>query len=150
MKTSKLSLLLLLIAIIPALSFKPQPKAQDYRIAIGFAYSDMACNGLTVKSAIGFEYKTSKGGSIGDLTSLVRDEVARENAIKANDVVIKTGNKPYAVIISYKKKVSGWGCEKTMYAAGFGNSFNEAKNNAASSMEASNASYTVLREISVN
>src|SRR6478609_9685251 len=98
MKTRKLSLLLSLIAIIPAFSFKPQPKAQDYRIAIGFAYSDMACNGLTVKTAIGYEYRT--GGNIGDMTSQVRDDAARQNAVKASDVVIKTGYKPYAVIIS--------------------------------------------------
>ncbi|ANE51520.1 hypothetical protein [Flavisolibacter tropicus] len=146
MKTTKLSLLLSLIAIIPAFSFKPQPKAQDYRIAIGFAYSDMACNGLTVKTAIGYEYRT--GGSIGDMTSQVRDEAARQNDVKASDVVIKTGYKPYAVIISYKKKISGWGCEKTMYAAGFGNSYSEAESNAANNMEASNASYTVVRKIS--
>lgn len=149
MKTKHLPVWLLLIAIIPVLSFTTKNKAQDYRIAIGIAYGNMACNGLTVKTALGYEYKTAKGGSISEMSSQVRADVANGHSINANDVVMKTGYKPYAVIISYKKKISGWGCEKTMYAAGFGNSLDDATNDAVGNMEARGAAYSVLREITV-
>ena len=149
MKTKQLPLLLLLVALIPTFGFKAPTKAQDYRIAIGFAYRDMKCNGLTVKTAVGYEYQTSIGGSIGNMTSQVRTEAAEQNNVSSSDVVIKTGYKSNAVIISYKKKISGWGCEKTMYAAGFGNSYDDAENDAARNMEDRNASYSVIRQITV-
>jgi|GEM_PF-5901933 len=148
MKTKHLPLLLLMLAVIPMLSFKPESKVQDYRIAIGFAYKDMKCGGLTVKTAVGYEFRTSKGGSISDMTAEVRKYTALQNNVDNSDIVIKTGYKSNAVVISYKKKISGWNCEKTMYAAGFGNSHDEAVNHAVSNMEASNASYTVLHRIS--
>lgn len=149
MKTKQLPFLLLLVALLPAFGFKTVSKAQNYRIVVGVAYGDMNCSGLTVKTALGYEYRTTEGGSTSELTAQVRSDAARENGISTGDVVIKTGYKPHALIISYKKKISGWNCEKTMYGVGFGNTYDEAKNDAVRTMESSNASYSTVKHISV-
>jgi hypothetical protein len=39
------------------------------------------------------------------------------------------------VLVSYKKKLTGWNCYKFSYAVGFGNSFDEAKANALKEMQ---------------
>ena len=149
MKTKHLPLLLLMIVLVPTLGFKTVSKAQDYRIAIGIAYTDMNCSGLTVKTAFGYDYRTARGGSISELSSQVKSEVVRYKRVSSDDVVMKTGYRSNAIIISYKKKISGWNCEKTMYAVGFGDSYEDAKNDAVENMESSNASYTVIKHITV-
>lgn len=147
MKTKQLPVLLLLVTL--AFGFKPLSKTNDYRIVVGVAYGNMNCSGLTVKTALGYEYRTAAGGSTSELTAQVRNDAARQNGISAGDVVIKTGYRPHALIISYKKKISGWNCEKTMYAVGFGDTYDDAKNDAVRNMESSNASYSTVRHISV-
>lgn len=147
-KTKFVLLLVCSFSLLSLSAFKNPSPAQDYRIVVGIAYKDMNCNGLTVKTAQGYEWKTARGGNMGDMMDGVKNNVADNYNIRPADVVIKTGYQPYAVIIRYSKYISGWGCNKTIYTVGFGKSETEAENNAIRNKE-SNSAHTVVRTLSI-
>jgi len=151
MKTKQLPLLLVLAAIIPVLSFKSINKAQDYRIAIGFGYVDMPCNGITVKTAKAYQYRTAKGGSFSAMNSDIKEKIASQLDISESDINVVTSTKQHGVIISYSKRISGYGCTKKMYTYGFGNDYEEAKQDAIyrKNLDDKNSDYGVIQTISV-
>ena len=139
-------LVALLITVLPLLSFKAGTNAQTTTV-VGIAYGSMKCGNLTVQTVKGYEYATSQTLSVKDMISAVKSNTANKYGIEEKNVVIKTGYTSHAVIIEYKKAVSGWNCSKTLYAVGFGNSFGEAEQHASKIRETKEGSHTVLRQI---
>lgn len=141
----------LFLSLILSSSFS-KSTYQNYHIVVGFAYETMDCNGLSVETAKGYDFQTASPALSGSaLTTEVKSKVARNNGIKESEVIIASGYKPYAVIISYSKKIAGWNCSKKMYAVGFGDSESAAELNASEkkNMDTRVGSYTLVKSIVV-
>lgn len=134
-----------LIIIVGITSFT---NSTNYRIVIGIGYGDLPCNGLTVSTAKAYQYMYAIDGNISQMEKRIKDTLLQNRNVNPQKIVFKYGYaSPYAVIIRYNEHVSGWGCDKIIYGAGFGNSPAEAEQDAIKNKENRNP-HTIIQNIS--
>ncbi|RYJ36846.1 hypothetical protein NU08_4107 [Flavobacterium anhuiense] len=103
------------------------------QVVVGIAYKPMYGNCSQFNQAVGYTYEAGKGGNE------MREEVTRRleqnyNVSGSAIMIFSSYDQKNAVIIRYKKQISGYDCTKLAYAAGFGNSYDDAFNNAVKEM----------------
>lgn len=128
------------------ISFRASAQKSTPRIVVGIAYVSQPCNGITITSAKGFQYISGNSRELKVMMDSVTQRVMRKHEIEKKNVVVKFASMPYAVIIRYEKKISGWNCKKTIYGVGFGNSAEAAEQAAIKAKESKDA-HTVVETI---
>ncbi|PLK42652.1 hypothetical protein [Emticicia sp. TH156] len=104
------------------------------QIAIGIAYKPMSGSCKQFNEAVGYASKIN-GGKLKDITKVVSDLLSSQyNVSSSNVMIFSSTSKKGAVILRYKKPISGYNCLKSAYAVGFGNTVGEALNAAKKEM----------------
>jgi hypothetical protein len=105
----------------------------ECKIMIGIGYKQTKCNGdngLSVSEAIDYFGTANSFSNYGEMKNTIRATLLQFNRINENDIIFSSSSKPYAVVISYAKRISGWNCTIKRMAVGFGNSLAEAEEDA--------------------
>ncbi len=123
---------------------------QTYLILIAKVYKGQNCNGATFASAEGYEVEYKVGAAnYKEMLETVKGRAARNNNVSMNDVNVESARRQFACVITYSKEHSGWRCSTKQYAIGFGDTQDDAENNAVASMVRNykRVSYQVLQHI---
>lgn len=110
-------------------------KAAGYecKIMIGVGYKQTKCggdNGLSVSEAVDYFGVASSYTSYDEMRKTILSTIQKFNNIEEKDISFSSSSKPYAVVISYAKPISGWNCTVTRMAVGFGDSLAAAEQDA--------------------
>lgn len=123
---------IVLIILISGFSFAFVARSvtqQDSFIMMGIAYSKSACGGADFSSVVG--WRTMKGsGNKAAAEKRIREELNNDYGKKGITITILTGHKKVGVLLRYEKEISGGNCKVIKYTPGFGNTYEEAHENA--------------------
>lgn len=138
------------ISLIAIFFFSLTALSAQTKIVIGIGYKKMSTDcGQFTEAA----YWKAKHSSV-DSYSKLKDEINKyfsDMNISSSNVIFTSSDKPYACVISYKKKWSD-NCNANQFACGYGNSNTDALNAAVREMHlyTNNDTYSVEQYIEAN
>lgn len=149
-----LSLAIVLLASVTIVGFTSKSrinKHSDRLLMVGLAYNQKKCGSASFSEAFSWEYaKNCFGGDHNEMAKRIKTNLYNSYGVDEQNVSIKSSTQPFAVIISYKKEIAGWGCSVKRFAVGFGNSLDAAQQDAMSNKNNDDAGSSWQFETYVN
>ncbi len=143
-KKQVLSVAIVLIASVMMVGFakKNHNKHHSSRLLmVGVAYGQKKCSSGSFSEAIAYEFsKDCFDGNYSDMAKRIKSNLYNSYSVGDQNISIKSSSMPFAVIISYQKEIAGWGCSVKRYAVGFGDTMDEAQQNAILNKKTEDAS----------